>query len=65
MVPESHSQRLEVDIMEAQHQDFWKKFHAEIQREHKTHIVEGAIMAPLMLAGPFVFLWILGMVLGR
>jgi hypothetical protein len=51
--------------MEAQHQDFWNKFHADMQREHKTHIIQGAIMAPLMLVGPFVFLWILGVVLGR
>ena len=51
--------------MEAQHQDFWKKFHADIQREHKTHIVEGAIMAPLMMILPFVFLWILSMILGH
>ena len=65
MVPESHSQRLEVYIMEAQHQDFWKKFHAHMEHEHRVHLIEGAIMAPILLVGPFVFLWILSVVLGR
>jgi hypothetical protein len=51
--------------MEAQHQDFWKKFHADRVHEHKIHLIQGTIMAPLMLAGPFVFLWILGMILGQ
>jgi hypothetical protein len=51
--------------MEAQHQDFWKKFHADAARHHKAHLVKGAVMAPLMLIFPFIVLWVLGMFLGR
>ena len=50
--------------MEAQHQDFWKKFHAERAQEHKKHLIQGIIMAPLMLISPFLVLWALGMILG-
>ena len=51
--------------MEAQHEDFWKKFHANVQQQHRTRLISGAVMAPMLLLLPFVFLWLLGTLTGR
>ena len=51
--------------MEAQQEDFWRKFHDNVAKEHRMHIIQGSIMAPALLVGPFIFLWILGVLIGR
>jgi len=51
--------------MESQQRDFWIKFHKEMAAEERLHRIEGAIMLPMVLIGPFVILWIMGMLLGQ
>jgi hypothetical protein len=54
-----------MDAWEQKNQDHWKHFHSEIQQQHRSHIVKGAIMAPVIFVAPFIFMWMIRVILGR
>jgi hypothetical protein len=52
-----------MDTWEAARAAAHKKFDEEVRKEHRLHIIQGAIMAPAIFIAPFIIMWMMTKVL--
>ena len=50
--------------MESNHLENWKLFHKEKDSKAHTNFLIGAILTPIVVLSPFIFLWVLMKITG-